>query len=138
MRCAALTLVLMAMLVPFSGCGTTNQTTGLTDRDIEIVAISGERVLTWRGYDGLGDPSAAIYYLGDRELGQGDEGLRNFARIISLAPVGTQFRIGEYYSPFERPNRSYPMTGNPIWENAYQAARERNIAIIYPTLISQP
>lgn len=132
---------LFAVLMVFgllAGCETTNQRTTWSDREIEMLALSTDRTLSWRNYDGLGDPNKAVYYLGDRELGQGEAGLQVFGRIVEAAPPGARFRVAEYYSPFESPYREYPMNRSPTWQRIWRTAQERGITIVYPTLVSQP
>jgi len=133
------TIVLAALvmvLILHAGCATPP-----TVSEEQLAALAQRedaRVFNWRVYEGKGDPATAVYVLGDTELGEGDEGLLNFERVIHHAPAFARYRIGQYYSPFDRSPRAYPMDDNPIWERILAAARNRNIAIVYPTLLSQP
>lgn len=129
------TCSLFALVLVLTGCAARDR---FSDRQIAMLAFSENPTLTWQQYDGAGDPGRAVYLLNDEELGTGNKGLRDFARVVAEAPPQQRFKIGVYYSPIERPQRRYPMNGNPLWQDILETARRRNVAIDYPTLVSRP
>lgn len=127
-----LSMPILVLLV-LSGCSSQGSNT-LTNGAVTSFANRGGGTFSWRVYDGQGDVNRAVYTFDGEDLGRGDVGLLSFERIVKRSAAGSSFVIEPYYSPLERPQRLYPMNGNPIWDRLTNAGEERNVFVLYPGL----
>lgn len=69
--------------------------------------------LTWRNYDGTGDPASAVYVWDGREVGQGEAGLGAVTNRIRELPERTKILVYPFYR--RKPDASGPMRVMPFY-----------------------
>jgi len=77
--------------------------------------------LTWREYDGLGDPAKALYVFDETVLGRGEAGLSALRKEIRTMPRSSVIEILPYYGdPGAEQARTYPFDRKALADYAWQ------------------